>query len=456
MSAHPTETACYVDVMEPETRYARSDDVTIAYQVIGDGPLDLVVVPGWVSHLEEAWRDPVYRQFMQRLASFTRLIRIDRRGTGLSDRVPSHATLEQRMDDVRAVMDAVGSEKAALLGISEGGPMCTLFAATYPGRTEALILASTMASGVRSEDYPWAMSLEQHEKFLDVVEENWGTGFSAALFAPSTTGDEQAVSNWARLERNAVSPRGARELFAMLANTDVRHVLPTVSVPTLVLHCKGDRATHVGGGRYIGEQIPGARYVEFESADHVPWHGRNSDSFLGEIEEFLTGTRGVSEPDRVLKTVMFSDIVDSTLRAVELGDRAWGELLEQFHDMVRASLATWRGDEIDTAGDGFFAAFDGPARAVRCACAVRDALSRRGIPVRVGLHTGECELIGGKIGGVAVHTGARVATQADPEEVLVSNTVRDLVAGSGLVFEDRGLHLLKGLPGEWQLFSAAA
>ena len=232
-------------------------------------------------------------------------------------------------------------------------------------------------------------------------------------------------------------------------------MLPTVSVPTLVLHCDGDRATRVGGGRYLAEHIPGARYVEFESEDHVPWHGRNSDAFLGEIEEFLTGTRGASEPDRVLKTVMFSDIVDSTTRAVELGDRAWGELLGQFHDTVRAALATWRGDEIDTAGDGFFAAFDGPARAVRCACAVRDALARQGIPVRVGLHTGECELISGKIGGIAVHTGARVATQAESEEVLVSSTVKDLVAGSGLAFEDRGRHVLKGLPGEWQLFSAA-
>jgi pimeloyl-ACP methyl ester carboxylesterase len=441
--------------MEPETRYARSDDVTIAYQVIGDGPLDLVVVPGWVSHLEEAWRDPVYRHFMLRLAAFSRLIRIDRRGTGLSDRVPGQATLEQRMDDVRAVLDAVGSEKAALLGVSEGGPMCTLFAATYPERTEALILASTLASGVQTEDYPWALSLEQHERFLDRVEQSWGTGFSAELFAPSAEGDE-AVRAWARLERNAVSPRGARELFAMLADTDVRHVLPTVSVPTLVLHCSGDRATRVGGGRYLAEHVPGARYVEFESDDHVPWHARNSDAFLGEIEEFLTGTRGVSEPDRVLKTVMFSDVVDSTKRAVELGDRAWGEQLVQFHDTVRTNLATWRGEEIDTAGDGFFAAFDGPARAVRCACAVRDALARRGIPVRVGLHTGECELMGGKLGGVAVHTGARVATRARPEEVLVSSTVKDLVAGAGLSFEDRGRHSLKGLPGEWQLFSAVA
>ncbi len=441
--------------MEPETRYARSEDVAIAYQVIGEGPVDLVVVPGWVSHLEEAWRDRVYRQFMLRLASFARLIRIDRRGTGLSDRVSRQATLEQRMDDLRAVMDAVGSEKAALLGVSEGGPMCTLFAATYPERTEALILASTLASGLRSADYPWAMTLEQLEAFLDRVEAVWGTGFSAGLLAPSIKNDEQAVRAWARLERNAVSPRAARELFSMLAQTDVRHVLPTVSVPTLVLHCEGDRATRVGGGRYLAEHVSGARYVEFEGDDHVPWTERNSDGFIGEIEEFLTGARGVSEPDRVLKTVMFSDVVDSTQRAVDLGDRAWGDLLGLFHEIVRTTLTTWRGEEIDTAGDGFFAAFDGPARAVRCACAVRDALARRSIPVRVGLHSGECELIGGKIGGIAVHTGARVATQAEPEEVLVSSTVKDLVAGSGLLFENRGRHVLKGLPGEWELFSAS-
>lgn len=440
--------------MEPETRYARSGEVTIAYQEIGDGPIDLVVVPGWVSHLEESWRDPVYRQFMQRLASFTRLIRIDRRGTGLSDRIERSATLEQRMDDVRAVMDAVGSEKAALLGISEGGPMCALFAATYPGRTEALILASTLAAGVHSEDYPWAPTLEQHQAFLDHVEQAWGTGFSAEILAPSAAGDPEAVSAWARLERNAVSPRGARDLFSLLADTDVRHVLPTISVATLVLHRTGDRATRVGGGRYIGERVPGARYVEFEGEDHVPWAQPGSEEFLGEIEEFLTGTRGASEPERVLKTVMFSDVADSTARAVELGDRAWGELLGQFHDTVRSALSTWRGEEIDTAGDGFFAAFDGPARAVRCACAVRDALARRGIAVRVGLHTGECEIIGGKIGGIAVHTGARVANRAEPDEVLVSSTVKDLVAGSGLGFEDRGRFELKGLPGEWQLYAA--
>jgi class 3 adenylate cyclase len=353
-------------------------------------------------------------------------------------------------------MDAIGSEKAALMGISEGGPMCTLFAATYPERTEALILASTLASGVRTEDYPWALDRQQYEAFLDQVEREWGTGFSAGLLAPSTAGDEQAVRAWARLERNAVTPRGARELFGMLGHTDIRRVLPAVSVPTLVLHRKGDRATPVGGGRYLAEHIPGALYVEFEGDDHVPWTRDGSDEFLDEIEEFLTGARRAAEPERVLATVMFSDIVDSTQRAAELGDRAWREMLERYYAMMRQQLETWRGREIDTAGDGFFASFDGPARAIRCACAARDAIARMGIAIRVGLHTGECEVMGDKIGGIAVHTGARVAARAGADEVLVSSTVKDLVAGSGLDFEDRGSHELKGLPGEWRLYSAEA
>jgi class 3 adenylate cyclase len=268
--------------------------------------------------------------------------------------------------------------------------------------------------------------------------------------------DEEAVRGWARLERNAVSPSGARELFAMLGHTDVRNVLPAVSAPTLVLHRKGDRATRVGGGRYLAENIAGARYIEFDGDDHVPWTELGCEDFLGEIEEFLTGERHPSEPERVLATVMFSDIVDSTRRAAALGDRVWGELLASFYETMRRELEIWRGTEIDTAGDGLFASFDGPARAIRCACAARDAVAHLGLAVRIGLHTGECEMIGDKIGGIAVHTGARVAAQARPDEVLVSSTVRDLVAGSGLAFEDRGGHELKGLPGTWQLYSATA
>ena len=442
--------------MDPETCYAESDGLSIAYQVIGDGPRDLLIVPGWVSHLEESWRDPVYRLLMERLASFTRLIRIDRRGTGLSDRSVPVATLEERMDDIRAVMDAVGSERSSLIGISEGGPLCTLFAASYPERTDALILANTVPCFLQTDDYPWGLPPDRFQAFLDAVEARWGTGFSAELFTPSSMDRESVRRDWARLERNAVSPRAARQLFGMLQDTDVRHVLPTVSVPTLVLHSERDRATPVGGGRYYAEHIPGARFVGHDSDDHIPWSPQNREFFLGEIEEFLTGARGVTEPDRVLKTVLFSDVVDSTRRAVELGDREWGVLLARFQDTMRSTLATWRGEEIDTAGDGFFAAFDGPARAIRCACAVRDALARQDIPVRLGLHTGECELIGGKLGGVAVHTGARVAGVAEPNEVLVSSTVKDLVAGSGLAFEDRGRHALKGLPGDLHLFATAA
>ncbi len=440
--------------MDPEIHYARSGEVSIAYQVIGDGPRDLLLVPGWVSHLEVFWQDPSCRQFMERLASFCRLIRIDRRGTGLSDRIGGPATLEQRMDDVRATMDAVGSESASLLGISEAGPMCLLYAATYPERTDSLILANTTAAFV-GNDYEGSATRESLAAFFDRVEESWGTGLSARVLTPSSKDDPEVVRAWARLERNSVSPRDARRLFALLEETDARHVLSSISVPTLVLHSKGDRACPVAGGRYLAEHIAGARIVEFDSDDHVPWHLDNSDLFLPEIEEFLTGTRGATEPDRVLKTVMFCDVVESTQRAVELGDRAWGEVLDRFYETIRTALKTWRGEEIDTAGDGFFAAFDGPARAIRCAVSIRDALSQADVPVRVGLHTGECELIGGKLGGVAVHTGARVAGAARPNEVLVSSTVKDLVAGSGLRFEDRGQHELKGLPDRWQLFSAS-
>jgi pimeloyl-ACP methyl ester carboxylesterase len=391
---------------------------------------------------------------MERLASFTRLIRIDRRGMGLSDRVTGPATLEERMDDVRVVLDEVGSERAALIGISEGGGMCSLFAASFPKRVERLILANTYATFLSGEGHPGNMTPDAYPRFLHAIEKHWGTGISARFFAPRDKEDEEAVRSWARLERNAVSPGGARALFELNGDLDVRHILPSICVPTLVLHSRGDPACTVEGGRYLARNIPGARYVELDSDDHVPWSSDNCDLFLGEIEEFLTGARGVTEPDRVLKTVMFADMVDSTKRAAELGDRAWGGALAQFQATIRTALATWHGEEIDTAGDGFFAAFDGPARAVRCACAIREALGRRSVAVRIGLHTGECELIGGKLGGIAVHTGARVAAEAAADEVLVSSTVKDLVAGSGLTFDDRGERSLKGLHGQWQMYAA--
>ena len=440
--------------MAPETHYAKSGDVNIAYQVTGSGSLDLVLVPGWVSHVEQAWEEPSFAGFLHRLASFSRLIFLDRRGTGLSDPVAGLPTLEERMDDVRAVMDAAGSERAALFGISEGGPMCSLFAATYPERATALVLYGTMAKGMREADYPWGVDHDQAIRFLDGIERGWGKGMTPRVFAPSIAQDERQVRSWAKFERLAVSPGGARVLFKMLLETDVRGVLRTIRVPTLVMHRTGDRATPVGGGRYIAGQIPGAKYVELAGIDHFPWVG-DSHAVLDEVEEFLTGVRHGPEPDRVLATVMFTDIVGSTELAAELGDRGWRNVLDRYYDETRKYLRIFRGREVDTAGDGFFATFDGPARGIRCACAIRDAVTDLGITIRAGLHTGECEVVGDKVLGIAVHLGARVAARAEANEVLVSTTVKDLVAGSGLGFVDRGAHALKGIPGEWRLFAAS-
>ena len=440
--------------MQPETHYAKSGDVNIAYQVTGNGSLDLVLVPGWVSHVEHAWEEPSFAAFLHRVASFSRLIFLDRRGTGLSDPVAGLPTLEERMDDVRAVMDAAGSERAALFGISEGGPMCSLFAATYPERTTALVLYGTMARGTRDADYPWAGSDDQAIRLLDRIDREWGKGMTAKVFAPSIAQEERQVQSWAQFERLAVSPGAARVLVKMLLDTDVRGVLPTIQVPTLVVHRAGDRVTPVGGGRYIAEQIPGAKYVELAGIDHFPWVG-NSDAVLDEVEQFLTGVRHGPEPDRVLATVMFADIVDSTEHAAALGDRGWRNVLDRYYDETRKYLRIFRGREVDTAGDGFFATFDGPARGIRCACAIRDAVADLGIAIRAGLHTGECEVVGDKVLGIAVHLGARVAGCAEANEVLVSRTVKDLVAGSGLGFVDRGAHALKGIPGEWRLFAAS-
>ena len=440
--------------MQPETRYAKSGDVSIAYQVTGKGSLDLVFVPGWVSHVEHAWEEPSFAAFLHRLASFSRLIFLDRRGTGLSDAVAGLPTLEERMDDVRAVMDAAGSQRAALFGISEGGPMCSLFAATYPERTTALVLYGTMARGMRDVDYPWGVGDEQAIRFLDRIEREWGTGLTSRIFAPSIAQDERQVRSWGKFERLAVSPGGARVLFKMLLETDVRGVLPTIRVPTLVTHRAGDHATRVGGGRYIAAQIPGAKYVELSGIDHFPWVG-SSDAVLDEVEEFLTGVRHGPEPDRVLATVMFTDIVGSTEHVAKLGDRRWRNVLDRYYDETRKYLTIFRGREVDTAGDGFFATFNGPARGIRCACAIRNTVTDLGIAIRAGLHTGECEVVGDKVSGLAVHLGARIAGLAEANEVLVSTTVKDLVAGSGLGFVDRGAHALKGIPGDWRLFAVS-
>jgi class 3 adenylate cyclase/dienelactone hydrolase len=428
--------------MPPETRYARSGGVNIAYQVVGDGPLDLVLVPGFVSHLDLDWDEPRSAHMLERLASFSRLIRFDKRGTGLSDRPGGLPDLETRMDDVRAVMDEVGSERAALLGYSEGGPLCILFAATYPERTSALALYGTYAKRRDpDDDYPWAPTRVEREAYAKRIEREWGWQTDMARMCP--TADEAMERWWAARAHAAASPGAAAALILMNSEIDVRHVLPTIGVPTLVLHRSGDLDSRVDEGRYIAARIPGARFVELPGIDHVPWI--DADQVVDEIEEFLTGVRPAPEPDRVLATVLFTDIVGSTERATELGDRRWAELLERHRVAVRRELERFRGREVDSAGDGFLATFDGPARAIRCAAAVRESVRGLGLELRAGLHTGECELTGGKVTGIAVHTGARLASEAGPGEVLVSATVHDLVSGSGIRFEDRGEHELKGV-----------
>jgi pimeloyl-ACP methyl ester carboxylesterase len=440
---------------QPETRYAHSGSVSIAYQVAGYGPADLVFVPGWVSHIEYAWEEPSLAPFVERLASFSRLIFMDRRGTGLSDPVERLPTLEERMDDLRAVMDAAGSERAFLFGISEGGPMCSLFAATWPERTAGLVLCNTTARFMVAENYSWGFNQQQVERFLARCQTEWGTGVTAKVFAPSKAGDEEFRKAWGRFERRAVSPSGIVKILAMGVDTDVRHVLPSIRVPTLVIHRRDDPALPAEGGRYLAEHIPGARLIEVAGDDHFPWVG-DTDSILDPIEQFVTGTRRAPRIDRVLATVLFVDIVDSTRHLSERGDRAWRDLLERFYEILRQEIERFKGSEMNTTGDGLLATFDGPARGIRCAQAMIAEVRRIGIEIRAGLHSGECELAGDGLTGIAVHIGARVATKAAPGEILVSGTVRDLVAGSGIPFSDRGTHELKGVPGEWRLYAAGA
>jgi pimeloyl-ACP methyl ester carboxylesterase len=444
--------------MQPQTRYAQSGDVNIAYQVIGEGPVDLVFVMGWVSNIDEFWTEPSFARFLQRLAKFSRLIVFDKRGTGLSDRVDEKhlPTVEQRMDDVRAVMDAAGSQKAALLGISEGGPMCSVFAATYPQRTHALMMFGSYAAARVANGYPWGRTAEMWEKGLEDIRTGWGNrpvGIETRM--PSRVHDEPFRQWWTRYQVRSVTPKAALALTEMNSHIDVRAALPAISASTLIMHRTGDRAIPVEGSRYMARAIRGARLVEFPGEDHVPWT-MDMDPVLAEIEAFVTGSRPVEDADRVLATVMFADIVDSTQRAAAIGDRAWTGELHQFYGLARRQLERFRGREVDTAGDGYFATFDGPARAVRCAQTIAREMSQLGLTIRVGLHTGEVEVLGDKVSGIAVHIGARVAGHAQPGEVVVSNTVKDLVAGSGLQFEDRGVRPLKGVPGEWHLYRAAA
>jgi pimeloyl-ACP methyl ester carboxylesterase len=439
----------------PETQYARSGRINIAYQVVGEGPLDLVYVPGWVSNVEGAWEEPTHERFLRRLARFSRLILFDKRGTGLSDPVPESRlpTLEERMDDVRAVMDAAESERAAVFGFSEGGNLSVLFAATYPERTVALVTFGIFAKRLRTPDYPWAPTHEDREREIELVEREWGREMDLHILAPSAAKDPEFKRRLLSYLRRSASPAAAAALLRMNTDIDIREVLPVIHVPALVLHRANDLETNVDEGRWIAGRIPGSKFVELSGADHLPWVG-DQDAVLDEIEEFLTGVRPIREADRVLATVLFTDVVGSTEKAAKLGDRPWRDLLEQHHASVRRELVRWRGHEVDTAGDGFFATFDGPARAIRCGLAIAADARTIGLEVRAGVHTGECELLGEKVAGIAVHTGARVAALANGGEILVSQTVKDLVAGSGIEFHERGRHEFKGVPGRWSVYAA--
>jgi pimeloyl-ACP methyl ester carboxylesterase len=444
--------------VQPETRYATSGDYHIAYQVIGDGPLELVFGPPFVTHLELLWEDPRAARFLRRLATFSRLIVFDKRGTGLSDRVPGDALppLEERMDDVRAVMDAAGVERAALFGSSEGGLLCALFAATYPERTAALVLHATYPRAIQDDEFPegWLPAADV-EPWLAEMRSSWVEGRAGRrLHRPGDPEDRLSAEWFMRMMRVAVSPGAAVALGRMAIEADVRPVLPTIQAPTLVIVRRDDE--NAPASRYMAERIPGAKYVELDGEEHVFWLDgpEEQDEILAEIEEHLTGMRPIPEADRVLATVLFTDVVASTELAAQLGDRRWADLLERHNELVRREVSRFRGREIDTAGDGFFAVFDGPARTIRCASSVVDTAHTLGIEIRAGVHTGECELSGDKVRGLAVHTGARVAALAQPGEVLVTNTVKDLVSGSGIEFADRGVTKLKGVPGEWHLFAA--
>lgn len=437
----------------PETRYAKSGDVNIAFQITGEGPRDLVLVPGFVSHLDADWDEPRSAHFLERLASFSRLIRFDKRGTGLSDRPGGLPDLETRMDDVRAVMDAAGSDRAGLFGYSEGGPMAILFAATYPERTTSLVLYGAYAKRREpDDDYPWAPTWAARQAHAAEIERTWGAESELGTMAPGA--DEAMIRWWRARARASASPGAARDLILMNSQIDVRPVLPAIRMPTLVIHRAGDHDSRADEGRYIAEHIRGARFVLLDGDVHLPWI--DSDQIVDEIEEFLTGVRPPPEPERVLATIVFTDIVASTNRAAALGDRRWGELLENHGRVIRQELARFRGREINTTGDGFLATFDGPARAIRFGLAGAESTRALGVEIRVGVHTGELELAGGDIRGVAVHIGARVMALAEPGQVLVSSTVKDLVAGSGIEFKDRGIHQLRGVPGEWRIFAAAA
>jgi class 3 adenylate cyclase len=436
----------------PVTQYARNGDIHLAYQVFGDGPMDLLYVPTWLQQMEVLWEEPAVAGFLERLTRFARVIMFDRRGSGMSDPLDGDPTLEEQMDDVLAVLDAAGSERPGLFAQFEGGPMALLFAATYPERTRALALYSAFATTLRSDEVPWAFTAEEREALADAQVEHWGTGQRLLAFAPSAAEDPRHVAWFGRLERAAMPPGMVKRIVRLIGQWDVRAVLPTIAVPTLVIHRREDPGIDFRHAELIADRIPCARLVDLPPGDSLPLL-TESPLLLDELEEFFTGARPDREPDRILATVLFTDIVESTARAADLGDARWRDLLERHDQLVRGHLERHRGRELKSTGDGFLATFDGPARAIRCACDITVEVRRLGLDVRAGLHTGEVEVRDADVAGMAVHIGARIGALADAGEVLVSSTVKDLVVGSGIDFADRGAHPLKGVPGEWRVFS---
>ena len=435
--------------MQPRTQYAKSGDVHIAYQVFGEGAVDLVFVPGFVSHIENYWDEPNFARWLRRLGNFSRVMMFDKRGTGLSDQVSELPGMDQRMDDVRAVMDAVGIERAAIFGISEGGSLATLFAASHPERSQALIIYGGFA-----QFSDW-MTQEALESLFQYIDKSWGSGEGWLKFAPTKEGDLAFQQWWGKFERLGASPGAVKTLMRMNSQIDITEILPSVNVPTLVIHRKDDMVVNVEAGRLLAERIPEAKYVELSGADHLPFVGENSDRILDEMEHFLTGETSTPSVERVLATVVFTDIVGSTARAEALGDQAWGDLLDLHDKAVRKELERFRGNEVKWTGDGFLATFDGPARAIQCALAIVSTVRALGIEVRAGIHTGEVDFVKNDLRGIAVHIASRVADLANGGDVVVSRTVKDLVAGSGIAFQDYGTHELKGVPDRWMLFRAS-
>ena len=440
----------------PQTRYARSGGVGIAYQVLGTSSVDVLLAPGFPSHLEHAWEQPRLAHFYRRLASFSRLILFDKRGLGLSDRVGESDLpgVEQRMDDIRAVLDEVGSEHATVVGMSDGGPIAALFVATYPERVTGLVMINSYARRLQADDYPWGPTAEDWRAIEETFRKDWGGPLYLEMVVPSRANDEAFADWWAAYLRRSSSPGAAGAYIRMNAQIDVRAVLPAIHVPTLILHAVGDRICPVEGARYLASRIEAARLVELAGDDHHIW-ASDLEGVVSQVEQFVIGQRGAPPPESVLTTLLFTDIVGSTETASALGDRRWKTLLESHHAVVRRELERYRGVEVDTTGDGFLAMFDGPARAVRCVLAIKDALAEVGVVIRAGVHTSEVELAGRNVRGVGVHIAARVMTAAQPDEVLVTRVVRDLAVGSGLTFAERGQHALKGVPGEWELLSVA-